>query len=158
MRWWDISDAGKIEQDLFSDPWSEETFWAELARVPESRYYVVAELGAAVVGYAGLFFGGDQADVQTVAVAAHHQGAGLGSLLLADLLAEAARRGCRDVLLEVRADNEPAQSLYKRHGFEQISIRRGYYCGGAVDGLVLRRRAKRRPPQGAPPDDVLNTR
>lgn len=141
MRWWDILAAGAIERDLFPDAWSDETFWAELAGVPETRYYVVADSGDEVVGYAGMFFGGDQADVQTLAVAADHQGNGLGGELLEELLVEAARRGCRDVLLEVRADNIAAQRLYEKKGFERISVRRGYYQPGAVDGLVLRRRA-----------------
>jgi ribosomal-protein-alanine N-acetyltransferase len=141
MRWWDIEAATTIEQDLFPDAWTTETFWAELAGVPETRYYVVADIESKVVGYAGMFFGGNQADVQTLAVASAQQGTGLGSLLLEDLLKEADRRGCRDALLEVRADNEPAQRLYERHGFTRISVRRGYYQPGSVDGLVLRRRS-----------------
>jgi ribosomal-protein-alanine N-acetyltransferase len=141
MRWWDIEAAMTIEQELFPDAWTTETFWAELAGVPETRYYVVATTEDKMVGYAGLFFGGDQADVQTLAVAAAHQGTGVGSLLLEDLLTEADRRGCRDVLLEVRADNEPAQRLYERLGFAQISVRRNYYQPGSVDALVLRRRS-----------------
>ena len=140
MRWWDIPAALEIERTLFPDPWSEETFWAELAGVPDGRYYVVATAENAIAGYAGLFITRDQADVQTLAVAAEHQGKGLGSLLLKDLLGEADRRGCRDVLLEVRSDNDAAKHLYAQHGFEQISLRRGYYQPGSVDGLVFRRR------------------
>lgn len=142
MRWWDIPRAVEIERELFPDAWSEETFWAELAGVPDTRYYVVADIDAQLVGYAGLFVTRDQADVQTVAVAAAHQGGGLGSLLLRELLAESERRGCRDVLLEVRSDNVAAQRLYERHGFERISIRRGYYQPGGMDALVLRRRSR----------------
>lgn len=141
MRWWDIEPALVLERELFTDAWSPETFWAELAGVPDSRYYVVADIGGDVAGYGGLFFGGDQADVQTVAVAPARQRTGLGSLLLEDLLAEVARRGCRDVLLEVRADNEAAKALYGRHGFQQISLRRGYYQPDGTDALVFRRRA-----------------
>ena len=69
MRWWDIDAALVIEQALFPDAWSVETFWAELARVPETRHYLVADDDGAVVGYAGLMTVGRQADVQTVAVA-----------------------------------------------------------------------------------------
>ena len=139
MRWWDIDAAIVIERALFPDAWSVETFWAELAGVPETRHYLVADDDGAVLGYAGLFATRHQADVQTVAVAADHQGAGVGATLLRALLDEAVRRGCAEVLLEVRVDNVPALTLYEHFGFERISMRRGYYAQG-VDGLVLRLR------------------
>lgn len=140
MRWWDVEPAMEIERALFPDPWSTETFWAELAGVPGTRHYVVAERDGRLVGYAGLFATRYEGDVQTVAVRAGEQGGGLGGLLLQALLEEAGRRGCREVLLEVRADNEPAQRLYARFGFERVGVRRGYYRPGPVDALVLRRR------------------
>lgn len=140
MRWWDIEAAHAIETDLFPDPWSVETFWSELAHVPATRCYVVAEAGGEMVGYAGLVSSGHQADVQTVAVARGAQGGGLGRVLLDALLTEAARRGAGEVLLEVRAENVAAQALYARAGFERIAVRRGYYQPGGTDALVLRRR------------------
>jgi ribosomal-protein-alanine N-acetyltransferase len=139
MRWWDVPAARAVEQELFPDPWAESTFWSELAGVPDTRFYVVAQAGGRLVGYAGLFATRHQADVQTLAVAPEHQGGGLGGALLRSLLEEAARRGVGEVLLEVRAENEAAQRLYVRHGFERISLRRGYYPGGA-DAVVMRRR------------------
>jgi ribosomal-protein-alanine N-acetyltransferase len=138
MRWWALDDALVMEQALFPDAWSVETFWAELARVPETRHYLVADDGA-VVGYAGLLTVGRQADVQTIAVAAEQQGHGYGATLLNAIIDEAARRGCTEVLLEVRVDNEAALHLYEKAGFERISLRRGYYPGG-VDGIVMRLR------------------
>ena len=73
MRWWDLPAAHRIETEIFPDPWSVEAFWSELAHVPETRHYLVAEQDGAVVGYAGLVCTGAQADVQTVAVAAGQQ-------------------------------------------------------------------------------------
>jgi ribosomal-protein-alanine N-acetyltransferase len=140
MRWWDIDAALPIEREVFPDPWSAGTFWSELARVPETRHYVVAETEGRLVGYAGLFAAGHQADVQTVAVAPGHQGAGLGAALVEELLVEAARRDSHEVLLEVRADNGAARRLYERLGFERIGVRRGYYQPGRVDAIVMRRR------------------
>lgn len=140
MRWWDIEAAHRIETELFPDAWSVETFWSELAHVPETRHYLVADLDGQVVGYAGLVCTGFQADVQTVAVAPAQQGTGLGARLLDALLEEARRRKAGEVLLEVRADNEAAQALYARAGFERIGLRRGYYPPDGTDAYVLRRR------------------
>jgi ribosomal protein S18 acetylase RimI-like enzyme len=43
------------------------------------------------------------------------------------------------VFLEVRADNPRAQDLYRRHGFADVGIRRGYYQPSGVDAIVMRR-------------------
>jgi ribosomal-protein-alanine N-acetyltransferase len=153
MRWWDIDAVLPLEQQLFpDDAWSAETFWSELAGVPETRFYLVAADGDAVVGYAGLVAtAGGQADIQTVAVAPDRQRQRIGDVLLRALMAEAHRRGCTETMLEVRADNDAAQRLYARHGFERIAVRRGYYQPGRVDALVLRRR----PAGPAEPAEVL---
>jgi [ribosomal protein S18]-alanine N-acetyltransferase len=150
MRWWDVPAALTIECALFPDPWSEGTFWSELAGVPETRHYVVAESGGELVGYAGLFATRHTADVQTLAVAADRQGAGLGAMLLTALLDEARWRAAGEVLLEVRADNETAARLYARFGFERIGVRRGYYQPGRVDAVVMRRRSSADPPINSP--------
>jgi ribosomal-protein-alanine N-acetyltransferase len=76
--------------------------------------------------------------VQTIGVRADHQGRGIAAALLADLISAAARGGASHVMLEVRADNEPALALYARFGFERISLRRRYYPDGA-DAVIMRR-------------------
>jgi ribosomal-protein-alanine N-acetyltransferase len=136
FRWWHIEQVLPIERELFPpEPWTAGQFWSELGQV-DTRHYVVAVEDDQVVGYAGLCDYPDEAFVQTMAVAPPYQGRGVGAQLLEDLLAEAARRKHRRVLLEVRVDNEPAQRLYARYGFQQESVRRGYYPGG-IDALVL---------------------
>lgn len=139
MRWWDIAPVAALEGELFPhDGWTVETFWSELAGVPETRYYVAAEsLDGEIVGYAGLFAARDQADVQTLGVRLDHQRTGLGRRMLNSLLDEAGRRGCREVFLEVREENTAAIRLYERTGFEVAGRRRGYYGRGA-DAIVMR--------------------
>jgi ribosomal-protein-alanine N-acetyltransferase len=146
FRWWDIEAVRRIEQDLFpEEPWSVEMFWSELADVPHSRYYVVAEVGGDIAGYAGLMSQGGavagtvEGWVQNIAVARAYQGRGLGAVLLEALLDEALRRKCVEVWLEVRTDNDSAQRLYTRHGFEPAGIRRGYYQPGNHDALIMRK-------------------
>ena len=50
---------------------------------------------------------------------------------------EADRRGCAEVLLEVREDNPRARRLYLRNGFTEVGIRRGYYQPSGVDAVVM---------------------
>ncbi len=141
LRWWDVADLVPLEHALFPGAaWSPELFWSELAH-PESRRYLVAEDAAGqLLGYAGLLVALPDAEVQTIGVAPVARGRGLGGRLLRALLAEAVRRGATSMLLEVRADNEPAIALYRRHGFERISVRRRYYQPDGMDAWIMRLR------------------
>jgi len=121
------------------EAWSPEMLAGEMAADPASRYYLVADDEGVVTGYGGLLAqAGGQADVLTLAVAAGRWGEGIGSALLDGLLAEADRRGCTEIFLEVRVDNDRAQRLYRRRGFTDIGIRRGYYQPSNTDALVMR--------------------
>lgn len=141
MRWWDVEDVAVAERELFpATAWSVETFWAELAQADTRHYVVARDPGGTLLGYAGLLVPGPEADVQTIAVTTAAQGRGLGGVLLAELVHRARSRGCSSLLLEVRADNEPAQRLYAKFGFERIAVRRGYYQPGNVDAWVMRLR------------------
>lgn len=139
FRWWHIDQVLPIEADLFgAEQWSAAMFWNELAN---GHFYLVAtDDDGSVLGYAGLAVSPpDEAWVQNVAVCRDAQRRGIGRLLLEALLAEAARRGARSTLLEVAADNAPAQRLYAGYGFEPIGVRRGYYQPSNTDALVMQR-------------------
>jgi ribosomal-protein-alanine N-acetyltransferase len=142
----DVEQIVPIEAELFAGdpPWSAEEFRSELAGVPETRWYTVAEdESGELAGYAGLRVVDGTADIQTIAVAPAHQRRGLGTTLLGALIDEARTRRATEMLLDVRADNQPALALYERHGFERIARRRGYFGAGRIDGLVLRRWLRR---------------
>jgi ribosomal-protein-alanine N-acetyltransferase len=140
MRDSDIPAVARLEGALFgAEAWSPHMLASELACQPGSRHYLVAESDGDVCGYGGLMSGGGQADVVTLAVASRRWGEGIGAILLGALLAEAVRRGAAEVFLEVRVDNERAQRLYRRHGFEVVGLRRGYYQPSGADALVMRR-------------------
>jgi ribosomal-protein-alanine N-acetyltransferase len=158
----DLVDVIALEHELFpDDPWTPEMFADEVAQPPESRRYILAEADAGdggiaesdivsgrgtagrlvMAGYAGLMFipGGTQADVLTIAVRPAYWGQGTGSALLGALLAAARDRGCAEAFLEVRADNPRAHGLYRRRGFEELGVRRGYYQPSGVDAIVMRK-------------------
>ncbi|MDM4720755.1 ribosomal protein S18-alanine N-acetyltransferase [Micromonospora sp. WMMA1363] len=139
FRWWHIEEVLPIEADLFgAERWSAAMFWNELAN---GHHYLVA-IGddGTVLGYAGLTAAPpDEAWVQNIAVRREAQRRGVGRLLLEALLAEASRLRVRSMLLEVAADNAPAQKLYAAYGFEAIGVRRGYYQPSNTDALVMQR-------------------
>jgi ribosomal-protein-alanine N-acetyltransferase len=142
----DLPAVMAIERAVFpSDAWSEGMMRGELADQPRSRHYLVAVEEAAngqggeITGYAGIAAAADQADVQTIVVRPDRRRLGVGRALLAALLAEAARRGAREIFLEVRTDNMPAQVMYERFGFHRIGLRRHYYEDG-TDAYTMKRR------------------
>lgn len=146
LRWWDIDEVLPIEAELFGpDAWTAGQFWSELARVPETRWYVLAREGARVVGYAGLFQAGPEADVQTVAVAGPAQGRGLGRRLVEALVEAAGARGAQVLHLEVRADNAAARRLYDALGFVVVGRRPDYYGRGRDAVLMSRRLGPKQP-------------
>jgi len=112
-------------------------FWNELAA---GHPYIAAVQDGEVVGYAGLVVAPpDEAWVNNMAVRRDHQRHGSGRALLEELLAIARRSGARHTLLEVAADNLPAQALYDSYGFEVIGLRKNYYQASGTDALVMRR-------------------
>jgi len=137
----DLPEVMDLENVLFpDDAWTEGMLRGELAEQPRTRHYLVAtDPSGALVGYAGLCAVAGDGDVQTIGVRQEREGEGIGSALLTALLREAARRGCTGLYLEVRADNERAQKLYERFGFERIGLRRNYYQPSGVDAIVMRR-------------------
>ena len=138
LRWWQIDELLPIEKDLFGvEQWSAGMFWNELAA---GHPYIAAVQDGEVVGYAGLVVAPpDEAWVNNMAVRRDHQRHGIGRALLEELLAIARRNGARHTLLEVAADNAPAQALYDSYGFEVIGLRKNYYQASGTDALVMRR-------------------
>ncbi|WP_157073282.1 GNAT family N-acetyltransferase, partial [Kribbia dieselivorans] len=93
---------------------------------------------AGILGYAGLDHGGEVADVMTIVTAPAARGRGLGRVLLDELITRARDGGADHLMLEVRADNDPALGLYRSRGFTHLQTRRRYYQPGDVDALILR--------------------
>ena len=140
-----VDDLGAImalETSTFdTDAWSSDSMRSELASA--HTYYLFAFDPARpelLAGYGGLLApeGSGDGDIQTLAVAQSARRRGLGRTLVNALLTEAAKRGARQVFLEVRADNPNARALYDSLGFEQIAVREKYYQPDGVDAQIMR--------------------
>jgi len=128
------------EQEMFgTEAWSRASYLAELAD-KRNRYYVAAEgPDGELLGWSGILVIAEAAEIMTVGVVPSARRVGTGRRMLDVLLAEAVTRGVTEVFLEVRTDNEAARAMYRDAGFDEIGIRRGYYAGGSVDAVTMRK-------------------
>jgi ribosomal-protein-alanine N-acetyltransferase len=132
----DLPTIAEIEFQSFSNPWQPDTFRSLLER-ERVKVLVAEELEKEVVGYAVLWWVLDQGELANLAVRTDHQGRGIGSVLLDQAIEHAKSKGVESLFLEVRQSNESAYRLYANQGFNQISIRRGYYQNPREDALIL---------------------
>ncbi len=136
MRMDDIPRVLAIEQQSFRTPWPRDAYTHELN---ENRLaaYLVAKTEEGIVGYGGMWVILDEAHVTTIAVDPAYRGQHIGERLLLGLIDAALGRGARWMTLEVRRSNDVAQTLYKKYGFREIGVRKGYYSDNREDAIVM---------------------
>src|SRR4030095_17049032 len=76
-------------------------------------------------------------EILNLAVAPGDRRLGLGRRLLEAALRRGATAGASRALLEVRASNDAARSLYSEFGFVSLGVRKDYYVEPREDALVL---------------------
>ncbi len=125
----DLAEVMQIERASYSHPWTERMFrdcW-------QSRYFsYILELSHAVIGYAIIMAHKEEAHILNICIKAPSRRAGWGEWFLLELLSSMHKKKVQSVFLEVRESNWPAINLYKKCGFNEISIRKDYYpaeCG-----------------------------
>jgi ribosomal-protein-alanine N-acetyltransferase len=134
----DVPEVSAIESRVFSDPWSADSFLAEIERRADIGYPVVikGESGT-LLAYAVVWFIVDEIHIGNIAVHPDRQGEGIGTYLLEHILQEGRRRDMVYATLEVRASNVRALALYERFGFRKVAVRKSYYRDNREDALVL---------------------
>ncbi|MGB3603703.1 ribosomal protein S18-alanine N-acetyltransferase [Gordonia sp. (in: high G+C Gram-positive bacteria)] len=143
----DLVRCAEIEQILFAgdSPWPLEGFVAELRANYNTYFAARTEPGALIVGYAGISMlgpaGDHECEVHTIGVDPAFQGFGYGRALLEAML-EVADAAYAPVFLEVRTDNDPAITLYRRYGFETAGVRKNYYQPSGADAYTMVRPAR----------------
>ena len=124
------------EQQCFSVPWTRDQLAAQMS---DSMYIFLAaedESGRAV-GYVGLMYVLDEGYISNVAVSPSRRREGIADMLLTELYARAKAKKLSFLTLEVRESNAPAQSLYKKHGYTEVGMRKGYYSLPKEDAVLM---------------------
>jgi ribosomal-protein-alanine N-acetyltransferase len=134
----DLDAVLAIEQRAFPQPWSRSFFEKELA-APQARCTVAVQRepdAPVLVGYTVCWRVLDELHLLNVAVHPEHRGAAVGRYLVEQVLEDGRKSGGRVAYLEVRAGNIAARRLYRRLGFRDLGVRRGYY-GPGQDAIVM---------------------
>ena len=90
-----------------------------------------------ILGFVGLWFISGETHITGIAVEEASRGEGIGELLLIGSIDLSMERGCTMMSLEVRVSNFVAQSLYKKYGFREVNIRKGYYADNRENAAVM---------------------
>jgi len=97
----------------------------------------IPPLDYSILGFVGLLFVSDETHITGIAVEEASRGRGIGELLLMGSIDLSMEHECTMMSLEVRVSNYIAQSLYKKYGFREVNIRKGYYSDNRENAAVM---------------------
>ena len=135
-----VADVAKLEAQVMEGaPWTEKTISDELSAAGYLWWAAFSrdEAGEArLVAYVGGLVAGDVLEVLRVGTDPEWRRRGIARELIARLASDARDLGAQSCMLEVRADNKPAQALYESIGLEHVGVRTRYY-DNAVDAVIM---------------------
>ena len=134
----DLDAVLDLERRCFVLPWSE----GQLRNAFELETFTAFGLfGPAglddLIAYVSFYHVPPEMEILNMAVRPDCRRLGHGSRLIALLLEEGRRMGLNRAFLEVRISNVPAITLYEKHGFVRIGLRKGYYADNGQDALLM---------------------
>lgn len=131
----DVPVVVRIENEIFSEPWSADSF--RIGLETKNDIYLVAEEDGEILGYCGLWGVIDEGQITNVAVAPGHRRRGVAEKMLRELMQQAAEADFTEFTLEVRVSNAPAIALYHKLGFHDEGIRKDFYAKPREDAIIM---------------------
>jgi ribosomal-protein-alanine N-acetyltransferase len=141
----DLDRLLQIAQESFSSPWTRKMFQAELTGNQFSRF-IVARMSSsegepgmarAVIGYLCFWLVFEELRLMDLAVAPAARRRGVARALVSHALRVGRESGASRAILEVRASNQAAQSLYEHFGFRSMARRVNYYSSPTEDAVLM---------------------
>lgn len=131
----DLTRVVQLERAIFVDPWPRSAFEDQFG---DGKWHsLVGETEGRVISYACFLIAAEECHLANIAVDPHYRRKSVAKQLLNRILGIAVDSGCKLILLEVRASNEPAIAFYRRVGFEDLYIRPNYYHNPTESALVM---------------------
>jgi ribosomal-protein-alanine N-acetyltransferase len=131
----DIPEVITIENESFSTPWSEVSFFSEINN--PASICRAALSGDSLIGYVCASCILYEGRILNLAVRPDYRRKGVGKMLAQSILKELRTCGCKKIFLEVRASNTVAIRLYESIGFRMLSLSRGYYFLPREDAVIM---------------------
>lgn len=132
-----VLQIAELEKICFSDPWSVNSIASELDN--RLSLWLVALEDDKVIGYVGSQTVLGETDMMNIATHPDYRKRGIATALITGLMEALEASGSHSLMLEVRASNEPAVSVYRKLGFEKVGRRKNYYRNPKEDALIMRR-------------------
>ena len=136
MKKSDITTIVEIEKQVYQFPWSEKTFRDCL----NAGYHcLISERIGEIISYGIISIGAGESHVMNLCVSPKFQKQGFGIDMVKKLIDLARYHRADTMFLEVRPSNTAAIELYKKMGFNEIGLRKGYYpaATGREDAQIL---------------------
>lgn len=131
----DLDRVAELEYQCFSDPWSRDSFEAELSN-PVAEYLLLVK-GVKIYGYCGLWKVVDEGHITNLCIDPKHQDRGYGQFMMDAVFNYAKENNICRLTLEVRVSNEKAIFMYEKLGFESAGVRKGYYEDTGEDACIM---------------------
>ncbi|OCG61334.1 ribosomal protein S18-alanine N-acetyltransferase [Gilliamella sp. Nev3-1] len=137
----DLTKAFKLEQICHAIPWSKQTFFSN-----HGNGYLNFKITVdnQLVGFCICHQAFDEAELFNIAIHPNFRKQGLAKDLLNHLIERlitiTSPSPITTLWLEVRQSNSPAMRLYQSLGFNQITVRKGYYPttdGKREDAIIM---------------------
>ncbi len=133
-----------LEEACFSAPWTRKMLEAELTGNPFAHFLVAlhrdgSETGAqsTILGYHCFWIVFEELRLMNVAVRGTMRRQGVGRALVMEACRLGLEQAATRAVLEVRASNDAARSLYTQMGFRQVGRRPQYYTHPTEDALLM---------------------
>lgn len=125
----DLDAVIAIEYESFNKPYP--PWYLEVLLQMAGRYFLVAEHGREIVGYAvAVPLKSGACHLVSIAVAPQARRRGIGTAMLRELEKRCRSDGYRAIVLEVEYTNLAAQRLYIRNGYRYAEVVPDYYGAG----------------------------
>ena len=131
----DSAAVAEMEQQIFSDPWSEKSV-LDTVRQKQSVCFAVEKAGH-LLGYLLAYHAADEAEIARIAVQKEARRQGAAGKLMLELENYCVEQHIRTLLLDVRESNEAARSFYTKHGFTEDGIRQAFYSNPSEDAVLM---------------------